>query len=139
MKIWITRVWNPLFEFPDAIEVLQKKVRYFRLTPPQESWRHSRQIVLSGALPLMYPAPPGLSPSDRPPGFALVRSSALCWRFACTLSGILGQQAHFGPRNVHAVRNFGTASALRAEKRACCPDLRDSMHRRWETIIHFWL
>ena len=30
--------------------------------------------LLSGALPLMYPAAPGLSPSDRHPPFALLRS-----------------------------------------------------------------
>ena len=47
----------------------------FRLTPLQESGRQGRPIVLLGALPLMYPAPPGLCPSDRPPGFALLRSS----------------------------------------------------------------
>ena len=31
-------------------------------------------VVLSGALPLTYPAAPGLRPSDRPPPFALRRS-----------------------------------------------------------------
>ena len=42
----------------------------FRLTPPQESWRHSRQIVLSGALPLMAflsGAPPLTYPAAFPP------------------------------------------------------------------------
>ena len=32
-------------------------------------------LFLSGALPLMYPAAPGLSPADRPSPFALMRSS----------------------------------------------------------------
>ena len=27
--MWITRVWNPLFEFPETLQVLQKKVRYY--------------------------------------------------------------------------------------------------------------
>ena len=35
----------------------------------------SSSPVLSGALPLTYPAAPGLCPTDRPPPFALKRSS----------------------------------------------------------------
>ena len=27
--MWITRVWNPLFEFPNPFQVLKEKVRYF--------------------------------------------------------------------------------------------------------------
>ena len=37
-------------------------------------WRAPMPFCLLGAPPLMYPAAPGLSPSDRPPPFALVRS-----------------------------------------------------------------
>ena len=37
-------------------------------------WRAPMPFCLLGALPLMYPAAPGLRPSDRPPPFALVRS-----------------------------------------------------------------
>ena len=29
LKMWITRVWNPLFEFPYTLQILQKKVRYY--------------------------------------------------------------------------------------------------------------
>lgn len=27
--MWITRVWNPLFELPDSLQILQEKVRYY--------------------------------------------------------------------------------------------------------------
>ena len=54
------------FESP----LLDEKVRFCRTF----SLRRGDKRLCLGALPLKYPAAPGLSPSDRPPPFALVRS-----------------------------------------------------------------
>jgi hypothetical protein len=49
--------------------------RWAKAAGEEASWR--MPVILSGALPLTYPAALGLRPSDRPPPFALWRSGML--------------------------------------------------------------
>ena len=65
------------------------------------SRRGDKRLCL-GALPLKYPAAPGLSPSDRPPPFALVRSFPIFHRITNFIpplswksSGTCREKLHF--------------------------------------------
>lgn len=42
--MWITRVWNPLFEFPETLQVLQKKVRYY------VTWGYKKRLASAASL-----------------------------------------------------------------------------------------
>jgi len=40
--MWITGVWNPLFEFPDLLQVFQEKVRYYI------TWGYTSKLLAFG-------------------------------------------------------------------------------------------
>ena len=62
--IWITRVWNPLFEFPYTLQILQKKVRYY------VTWGYEEP-----AFPAGFFVPGGECGRQKPPNSAHVTLS----------------------------------------------------------------